>query len=155
MAGRALNRWAEGADMTHTPLWRPLWLPELESLNPPPLLPGDPAPAGVEVLYDGPSVSLKARRRARWPRRDSGRHPGRAAGAAATVGGAMDDPMTAVADRLRAQRWHDTHHGSCEGGGYSSCWCCCTLCDPDWVPARPNPFWRGERGAADAPQGGH
>lgn len=41
----------------------------------------------------------------------------------------------------RVQRWHDTDHGSCEDGGYSSCYCCCERCNPDYNPARPNPFW--------------
>ncbi len=48
----------------------------------------------------------------------------------------------------RAQTWHDTDHGSCEAGSYSSCWCCCTICDPDWGhldahsgTPRPNPYF--------------
>lgn len=48
--------------------------------------------------------------------------------------------MTFTAEE-RAQTWHDTDHGSCEEGSYSSCWCCCTVCDPDWGHDRPNPFY--------------
>lgn len=39
----------------------------------------------------------------------------------------------------QAQRWHDTDHGN-GPPGYSSCWCCCESCDPDYQD-RPNPFW--------------
>lgn len=56
------------------------------------------------------------------------------------------------------QRWHDTDHGADreppsrdtrfrtpvaeeEAPLVSSCWCCCQLCDPDWNPDRPNPYW--------------
>lgn len=40
-----------------------------------------------------------------------------------------------------AQTWHDANHGCCEENGYSTCFCCCTLCDPDWFPATPNPYF--------------
>lgn len=41
----------------------------------------------------------------------------------------------------RAQQWHDEEHGSCEEGGFSFCYCCCTLCDPNYDLAFPNPYW--------------
>lgn len=41
-----------------------------------------------------------------------------------------------------AQRWHDTEHGLGLGPpGYSSCWCCCTACDPDYGEPRANPYF--------------
>lgn len=61
-------------------------------------------------------------------------------------------------DRGRAQRWHDTDHGSerarpsrsnrfrtavmePEPEWVSPCYCCCEQCNPDWEHPRPNPFW--------------
>lgn len=62
--------------------------------------------------------------------------------------------------QLRAQQWHDTDHGSSEEGGYSSCWCCCIICDPDWGhidkhtgTARPNPFFVEAAGGSQADSG--
>jgi hypothetical protein len=54
-----------------------------------------------------------------------------------------------TADEQQAQRWHDTDHGLYEQarlrpdfpGWVSGCWCCCEMCDPDFEPARPNPYW--------------
>lgn len=43
-------------------------------------------------------------------------------------------------DEERAQRWHDTDHPSPPPEDYSSCWCCCNLCDPD-ISERPNPWY--------------
>lgn len=43
-----------------------------------------------------------------------------------------------------AQQWHEdqpreSHYVE---GGYSSCWCCCTACDPDWaVSTEHNPYF--------------
>ncbi len=39
-----------------------------------------------------------------------------------------------------AQQWHDEHHGSGEPA-FSSCWCCCTECDPDYEGDNPNPLY--------------
>lgn len=39
-----------------------------------------------------------------------------------------------------AERWHDEHHGS-GAPHYSTCWCCCTRCDPDWNADSPNPYF--------------
>ncbi len=44
-------------------------------------------------------------------------------------------------EESKAQRYHDTDHGSCEDGGYSACWCCCMICDPDWGHGRPSPYY--------------
>ncbi len=51
--------------------------------------------------------------------------------------------MGAELDRVdkAAQEWHKDNHGAREGSGFSDCFCCCTLCDPDWKPAVPNPHW--------------
>lgn len=62
-------------------------------------------------------------------------------------------------DKARAQRWHDTDHGSQRGkplrnskfikvlpdevpDWVSPCWCCCEICNPGWNPGgRTNPYW--------------
>lgn len=41
----------------------------------------------------------------------------------------------------QAEQWHkDLGRAHYEAGGYSSCFCCCEGCDPDWDGG--NPFYR-------------
>lgn len=50
-----------------------------------------------------------------------------------------------------AEQWHDAHAddpGHAEA--YSSCWCCCTACDPDYEPAEPNPHFAEAMAAMNA-----
>jgi hypothetical protein len=49
-------------------------------------------------------------------------------------------------ERLAAQ-WHDQRAGDDGHGCYSSCWCCCTTCDPDWGGDNPNPHFNAAKAA--------
>lgn len=42
-----------------------------------------------------------------------------------------------MSDEQLAQIWHDDHCDSAEYRAVSSCWCCCTECDPDWSGTNP------------------
>lgn len=50
-----------------------------------------------------------------------------------------------------AQRWHEIEvENDEEHEQHSSCWCCCTSCDPDWQGPRPNPYWVAAQAAMKA-----
>jgi hypothetical protein len=42
-----------------------------------------------------------------------------------------------MTDEELAQAWHDERHHQ----EYSSCWCCCDSCNPDYGATEPNPYW--------------
>ncbi len=62
-------------------------------------------------------------------------------GPALPPGATSEEILQAVAPG-RAQRWHESDHGTLR----SPCWCCCERCNPDVdpqaaEPSRPNPYW--------------
>jgi hypothetical protein len=48
--------------------------------------------------------------------------------------------MSGITARREAADWHLKNHGV-RGPAWAECWCCCTLCDPDYGLEKSNPHW--------------